>query len=418
MKRTSPRPSPRVAILGTGDELVRGRSRDTNTPWIAGAATEAGCRVVGTHVVGDDPRALAEAFRRCARGADHVVVTGGLGPTKDDLTRAMAARVLGVDLRVHGPSLRHIRALWSRRGRPMPESNAVQALLPRGARAIPNAMGSAPGFRFTLGAAVFHCLPGVPREMVPMFEEAVLPLLRRAARGNPTQTRRISLFGLSESEFGERVADLMGRERAVAVGTSVKDGVIRVSIHGQGAAAASVEAVHGEILRRVGPAAFSVGDESPGEVALAAARRAGLTLATAESCTGGLVAKRLTDAPGASDVVLGGVTAYANEAKVRLLGVSPDLLARHGAVSGPVAEAMARGARRRFAAGLAVAVTGIAGPGGGSPEKPVGTVWLGVAGPRGVRSVLHRFAGSRGFIRSIAANAALDLLRREASEMD
>jgi nicotinamide-nucleotide amidase len=404
---------PRVEILGTGDELVRGRGRDTNTPWIAAAATAAGCVVTGTRVVGDDPPALVAAMRAAAAGgADAVVVTGGLGPTADDCTRPAAAALLRVPLLPHAPSLRRLKGLWRRRGRPMPPSNESQALLPRGASVIPNPVGSAPGLRFDHRGTTFHCLPGVPREMEAMFLQSVLPRLRRLARGMASASRSLGVFGPSESEFGERIGDLMRRDVGVRVGTSVGDGIIQVHVHGTGKYAVEVPAVHAEILRRAGADAFSAEGLTLARTLVPRLLARGLTVSVAESCTAGLVAARLAEVPGVSAVFPGGVIAYANAQKTRLLGVPASLLAKHGAVSAPVAKAMAMGARKRFGTDFAVSITGVAGPDGGSAEKPVGLVWFAVAGPRGVEVVERRFTGNREFVRSIAANAALDLLRR------
>ncbi len=413
MPRTPAGP-PAAAIVASGDELVRGRSRDTNSPEIAAALSDAGWRVTALRVVGDDLPALGAALREATRRARAVIVTGGLGPTADDLTRVAVARLLRAPLEEHAPTLRRLRALWRRRGAPMPVSNRLQAAVPRGASVLPNPAGSAPGLRFTHGGAEVFCLPGVPREMRAMLAGSVIPALRRISPGTRAAAAWLSCFGVSESEAGERIADLMGRDRDVRVGTSVADGVLRIGVHGSGGAAADVAAVAGEVARRLEPHVFSRTGEDPGEATTALLRRLGLTAAVAESCTAGLVAARLADLPGSSSAFLGGVVAYADAAKRELLGVPAALLERHGAVSGEVAAAMARGARGRFRSDLAVAVTGIAGPDGATPTKPVGLVWLAVASARGVRAEERCWSGTRAHVRSVAANAALDLLRREA----
>lgn len=403
----------RIEVIGSGDELVRGRSRDTNFPDIASLLTGLGHEVLGNRVVPDDGAAFARALRAAAARADAVITTGGLGPTEDDRTRHAAAAALRAPLVEHGPSARRLRAIWRRRGLPMPRSNLLQALLPRGARAIPNRFGSAPGFRFALGRAEVFCLPGPPREMDPMLRAAVLPALRRLAGGTPRAASLfVSCFGLPESVLAERIADLMRRGRAVRVGTAVGEGVITISIHGTGDAADEVPAVQREVLRRLRPDAYAAGRVAPGEHLGRLLLDRGLRVAFAESCTAGLAAARLADLPGVSAALVGGVVAYEDAAKTRLLGVPASRIRRQGAVSAEVAEAMARGARRRLGADLAVAITGVAGPGGGSAEKPVGLVWFAVDGPGGTRTLRRRFPGDRSFVRGTAANAALDLLRR------
>jgi nicotinamide-nucleotide amidase len=402
-----------VEVLGTGDEILRGDSRDSNFARIASRLTAAGFEVAGGRVVGDDLGALVDALRAAAGRARAVIVTGGLGPTPDDLTRDAAAAAAGRRLAVHGPSLRRIRALWRLRGLPMPGGNARQAEVPRGARVIPNPLGSAPGFSLRLGGATAFCLPGPPREMEPMLERSVLPALRRLAPSRPpARTLHASCCGLPESAVAERIADLMARDRAVRVGTTASEGVVTVSVHGAGDAAREAPRVHREVLRRLGAECYAPERVPPGENLVRLLLARGLTAATAESCTAGLAAARMADLPGSSGAFLGGVVAYHDRVKTAALGVPRALLEAHGAVSAPVAEAMARGARRRTGADLAVAITGIAGPGGARPGKPVGLVWFAVASAAGVVSVRRRFGGGRALVRSAAANAALDLLRR------
>ncbi len=396
----------RVEILGTGDELVRGRSRDTNFARIAGILSDLGHEVVGGRIVGDDLGDLVAALRDAARRADLVIMTGGLGPTADDLTREAAARLLKSPLIPHAPSLRRIRGMWRRRGLPMPPSNALQALHPRGSTVLPNGRGTAPGLRWRLGRSIVFCLPGPPREMEPMLRKCVIPALGRA---KGTTTRYASVCGLPESIVGERLADLMARDRAVKVGTTAGEAVITVSVHG---AARPVAAVHREVVRRLGEHVYAAERIPPGENLVRLLLKKRLTVAVAESCTAGLVAARLADRPGSSGALLGGVVAYSNDVKAKVLGVPKGLLRLHGAVSGPVAEAMAKGARFLANADLAVAVTGVAGPGGGTARKPVGLVWFAVADRRGVRSVQRTFGGGRDFVRIASASTAIDLVRR------
>jgi len=402
-----------VEILSTGDELVRGRSRDTNFAAIAARLTEEGHEVRGGRVAGDDLADIVRAIREAARRADAVIVTGGLGPTEDDLTRSAICAFAGLPLVEHAPSRRRIEASWRSRGLLMPPENLRQALFPRGAKVIPNRVGSAPGFRCKVRRRLIFCLPGPPREMEPMMHSGVVPVLRRLS---PTRRKARTLYacccGVPESVIAGRIADLMARDRAVRVGTAVTEGVVTVAVHGTGAAAREVPRVHREVLRRLGEDCYAAERIPPGEHLLRLLLRRGLTVSTAESCTAGLVAKRLTDLPGSSGAYLGGVVAYADREKTRALGVPASLLRKHGAVSAEVAAAMARGIRRRTGSDLAVAVTGIAGPGGARPGKPVGLVWFAVDWAKSVSTFERRFAGDRGYIRGIAAHAAIDLLRR------
>jgi nicotinamide-nucleotide amidase len=411
-KRPEPR-APVVEVLGTGDELVSGAVRDANFQAAATLLGDRGYDVRGGRVVGDDLEALAGALREAASRADVVVVSGGLGPTEDDLTRDAAARVLGVPLELHGFSRRLLLSEWRRKGLPMPASTLRQAMLPRGTDFLHNSVGSAPGFRFRLGDAAVFCLPGPPREMAAMLEAKVAPLLLRLAPRPPrARSARVSCCGVTESSVGERLADLMQRGKPVRVGTSVSEGVVTVSIRGTGHAALLVGAVRNEVLRRLGADAYAAERVPPGENLVRLLVSKGLTVAAAESCTGGLVGARLTDLPGSSKAFLGGVVAYANGVKTGVLGVPGALLRKHGAVSRPVVEAMARGVRRITGADLGVAVTGVAGPGGGTAAKPVGHVWLAAADRAGVRAVERRWLGGRATVRGIAANTAIDLVRR------
>ncbi len=404
----------KVEVLGTGDELLHGRTRDANFALIAGLLSEAGHEVLGGRIVGDDAAAVAGAIREAAARADAVVVTGGLGPTADDVTRDAAAALLGAPLVPHKFSLRIIRSSWKKRGLPVPGSSERQALLPRGAEFFFNRLGTAQGFGFRLGKAEVYCLPGPPREAEEMLLASVIPALRLIAKGSPRSlTLFVSCCGTSESAVGERIHDLMARGLPVRVGTTVSEGVVTISVHGTGRAARMVRAVHATILERLGEDVYAAERVRPGENLIRLLVRRKLTVASAESCTGGIVATRLTDLPGSSKAFLGGVTAYANAVKVKALGVPRNWIPGYGAVSGPVAEAMALGARKLTGADLAVGVTGVASPiVKKRPRSPVGHVWFAVADRHGVRSFERHIAGDRAFVRSAAGNIAIDLLRR------
>ncbi len=407
-------------ILSTGDELVRGRTVDTNTAEIARALASEGVGVVGACLVGDDEAALADAIVRAAEAAEVVVVSGGLGPTVDDCTRAAAARAAGVKL-VRVPALEaELRTRFARRGFPMPESNLLQADVPEGAETLPNRHGTAPGFRLRVRGAEVFALPGPPHEMRGVLSEEALPRIRALAGGGSrvVRTRTLETFGEREAAVGEAIADLMERGREPRVGTTAVRGTIRVVVHAEGDAAEVAEALEhaeAEIRRRLGSIVFGTDGETLPEVVGCALLSRGTSIATAESCTGGLLAGALTEVPGISVVFPGGVVCYANEQKTRLLGVEPALLARVGAVSEEVARAMATGVRTRFGTDLGVAVTGVAGPGGGSSEKPVGLVHVALDA-RG--AVSHRrllLPGDRTLVREMSVKSALDLVRRTLS---
>ncbi len=398
-----------LETISTGDELVRGRSPDTNAPWIARRAAEEGVARTRHTTVGDDLEALAAAFAEAGARADLVVVTGGLGPTEDDLTREAAARAAGVGLVFRPDLLEEIEARLAARGLPRIPGNRVQARLPEGAEPLPNPLGTAPGMRMAIGRAEFFFLSGVPGEMERMFDESVRPVLRERG-GGAAARETIAAFGWPEARVDEALADLWPR-RDVRLGLTAESGVIRIHLEAEGPGGRERVARRAEeVRRRLGKIALEAPD-LPRSVALLLARR-GAVLATAESCTGGLVGKLLTDVPGISAHYAGGVVAYADAVKRDLLGVRASTLSAHGAVSEPVAREMAEGVRARLGATLGVSVTGVAGPGGGSEEKPVGLVHFAVAAPDGTSATRRRFPGDRRVVRRLAANVALALVRR------
>lgn len=407
----------RAYVLSTGDELVRGRTADTNTAEIARALAEEGVGVVGAMIVGDDEDELSAAMSAAAERAEIVVVSGGLGPTADDCTRGAAARAAGVALERRAEIVEWLHARYARRLMRMPESNLLQADAPAGAEILPNPNGTAPGFVVRVKNAHVFALPGPPNEMRAMLVGEVLPRVRALAggEGRVVRTRTLETFGEREAAIGEALADLMRRGRQPLVGTTAVRGVIKVVIHAEGGAdevRASLDATEADIRRRLGPVVFGTDGESLAGVVARVLLERRTTIATAESCTAGLVAAALTETPGISAVFPGGVVTYSNEQKTRLLGVPEDLIARVGAVSEEVARAMASGVRSRFGTDLGVALTGIAGPDGGTPEKPVGLVHVALD-VRG--EVQHRrllLPGDRALVREIAAKSVLDLVRR------
>jgi nicotinamide-nucleotide amidase len=404
-----------AAVLSTGTELTRGELVNTNATWLADALTTLGFEVGEIETIGDDRNRIAGALVRLAREHDVIVCTGGLGPTTDDLTAEVVALVLGVPLVRDDASLELIRARFARAGRTMAPSNEKQADFPRGAEILPNQNGTAPGFCVRIGRAIATFLPGVPSEMKAMFHAAVVPKLADIPRPETHQIR-LRTYGLPESTVNDL---LRGIEvtHGVTIGYRARLPEIEVKILASGELAEGrVVAATAAVRSALGDAVYGHGDTSYPAVLLAELEARGATLALAESCTGGLVAELVTDVPGSSRVFLGGVVAYSNAAKAALLGVDTALIETHGAVSEPVARAMAEGARARFGASIAAAVTGVAGPDGGTADKPVGLVHFAVASERGTRVKVVTFTGNRSDIRKRAAFAALALVRRAFSE--
>jgi nicotinamide-nucleotide amidase len=404
----------RAVVLSIGTELVQGLSLDTHSAAISRELTGIGVEVLRHVTVGDETRAIAEALRLAAADADLVVATGGLGPTLDDCTRQALAEVMGAPLVEDPGATAHLEG-WARsRGRTLSPSNRIQTLLPRGATILPNPVGTAVGIDARIGGARVFCMPGVPVEMRTMLAGEVMPRLREAQGGRVTILRTVRTYGMPESLLGERLADLMAPERHPHVGTAVHGGMIDVHVYASGSRAeaeALASADVATVRERLGPMVFGEGAETLETAVAALLARAGATIALAESCTGGLVAAKLVNVPGISDHLLEGVVAYANEAKVRDLDVPAALIEHHGAVSEPVARAMAEGVRRRAGADVSVGITGIAGPTGGTAEKPVGTVWFAVADDAGTQAARVIFTGDRAEIRERAANHALNMLR-------
>jgi len=400
-------------VLAVGDELTAGQTVDTNSAYLSRRLRELGIATSAHVTVGDDRAAVAAALGDAAGRAELVIVTGGLGPTADDITRDGLADAMGVALAPHEPSLRRIEEFFRLRGRQMVAANRVQAMLPGGAEAMDNCCGTAPGIAARLGGAAVFVLPGVPHEMREMFERHVAP--RLPAAPGTIACRTLHAFGAGESDIGAKIADLMRRGANPAVGTTVCAGVISVRIAARAADAAEAarlaDAAAAEVRRRLGELLFAQDDDTLAAAAGTLLRARGQTLATAESCTGGAIGELVTAVAGASDYYLGGVVSYANAAKRDLLGVSEELLVENGAVSEPVAAAMAEGCRRRFGADWALAVTGIAGPAGGSAEKPVGLVYIALSGAEGTQVQRHVFPGDRATVRSRSAMAALNMLR-------
>jgi nicotinamide-nucleotide amidase len=408
----------RAEVLAIGSELVSGQALDTNSQWLSQALSQAGVTVAFHTSVGDVLEDNVQALRIAIERSDLVVTTGGLGPTQDDLTRDAVAVVAGVPLREDAASLEAIAAMFTARNRRMTERNKVQALFPEGAEVLANRVGTAPGIWMKLGRATIACLPGIPSEMRVMFQEQVLPRIRRQ-RGSDRvyHHRKINLFGRGESDIEAQALDLTARGRIPEVGITVHDATISFRIVGEGGteeeARAQTNATAALIYERFGNLVVGEGSDDVPEATAAMLFQTGATLATAESCTGGLIAHLITKISGISRCFLGGIVAYSNDAKVALLEVPRELVAAHGAVSPEVAGAMAEGARRRFGADLAISATGVAGPSGGTLEKPVGLVYVGLATKEGVETWRLNLGSDqpRDLIQLRAAKIALDRVR-------
>lgn len=411
-------------ILSIGTELTLGQSLDTNSPWLSQQLAAIGVACARHVTVGDELPDIIAALRQAASEADIVLITGGLGPTADDLTREALAAAMGVELIFRPDCLEKIAAYFQERKRQMHERNRVQAMIPDGATPIENTRGTAPGMRAKLGRAEIFVMPGVPAEMEVMFERDVLPALRaivvsRGGAGGIIVQRTLRTLGMSESELGEKIADLMARGRNPAVGTAAVDLIISIRINAQAGtadeAAALAERDAAEVRKRLGTYVFGDNDD---RIETAVARlliEKKKTVSTAESCTGGLVAKRLTDTSGSSAYFLQGFVTYSNDAKSRLLGVPRELIESHGAVSEPVARAMAEGCRHASGTDYAIGVTGIAGPTGATPDKPIGLVYVALASEREtiVRELRLGETLSRWEVRDRSAKAVINLLRLE-----
>jgi len=403
-------------ILSIGSELTSGQNLDTNSQWLSQRLAEMGIPVGWHTTVADDLDINVEAFRLATQRARLVVATGGLGPTQDDLTREALAKVAGVDLVLHEPSLEAIRKMFQRFSRTMPERNKVQAMFPAGAEAIPNDRGTAPGIWMRIGDSHVVAMPGVPSEMFAMFENQVKPrLLTLGLSGNVLVQRKINAFGAGESAVESRLLDLTRRGHVPEVGITVSDATISLRILAHAAtpaeAQAQIEPVERTIRERLGDLVFGVEDEELQHAVARLLEEKRQTLAVAESVTGGLVAERLPNVPGISAWFRGGIVAYDNRLKVELLGVPETLIAEKGAVSAEVVEAMAVGCRTRLRTDLAVSTVGLAGPGGASPDKPIGLVYVCLAWDGGSSTASYSWAGTRAEIRSRTAKLALNRVR-------
>ena len=407
-------------ILCVGTELLLGDIVNTNAAYLSTKLAELGICVYRHTVVGDNPQRLLHALDAAFSEADLVITSGGLGPTYDDLTKETVSSYFGKTLSMHEPSLTAIRAYFDRIGRVMTKNNEKQAMMPEGAIVFPNRYGTAPSLAIEgKNNKTAIMLPGPPGELIPLFEEEILPYLQ-SRRDSVLVSKNIHIFGMGESSVENELKELMTEAKNPTVAPYCKEGEVRLRVTASADTeekAASLCDGMIETIRKteVGKYIYGIDVESLEEAAILHLRNKGMTLATAESCTGGLCAKRITDLAGCSDVFLGGCVTYANEAKIELLGVKKETLDTYGAVSEQTAREMARGVRERLGASVGTATTGIAGPGGGTPEKPVGTVYVAVSTEKGevVRKLSLSATRSREYIRIVSANHVYDLILKE-----
>lgn len=403
-------------IIAIGSELLHPDRTDTNSLWLTEKLNSIGIEVKLKTIVGDDDARLEEAIRDAAKRSKVVITTGGLGPTEDDITRKVAARALGRRLLLNEAVLEEIRKRFASFGRPMPERNSRQAMVIDGADVLDNPNGSAPGLFLEHQETSIALLPGPPREMRPMFETHVLPRLVEKAGAVRVVRRVLRVAGLGESAVDEKIAPIYMQYTNPETTILFNKSEIEIHLTARGRTEQDAERLLDDLsLRleeRLGHSIFSFRGELMEEIVGMRLSVTGYTLAVAESCTGGLIAQRLTEVPGASKYFMEGVVTYSNEAKIRALGVDQKLLRKHGAVSAEVAEAMASGIRKRAGTDLGLSVTGVAGPGGGTEEKPVGLVYIALANDTLTEHRRMILPGDRHLIRWRASQAALDLLRR------
>jgi nicotinamide-nucleotide amidase len=422
-----------AAIISVGNELLNGNTVDTNSNWLCSRLLSVSIPVVFSCAVGDDIEEIKNAIQYASGKADIVLITGGLGPTDDDLTRDGIAKFLGVKLEYHPDIEEKIKKFFKNLNRPMTENNKIQVYLPAGTSEIENNLGTAPGIFYednkprtfqiftksnkkkVQGKKIIVAFPGVPSEMKQMFDKSVLPKLKKFAQGDILVVRKIRCIGAGESAIAEMLGDLMKRGRNPLINCTVDCGIITLHIiarAGDGNKAAALAQEDIQKLRGIlGKLVYGLDEQTLAEVVGQKLVEKKKTLAVAESCTGGLIAKMITDVPGSSRYFTYGWVTYSNESKVSELGVKKELIEKFGAVSSEVAQAMAEGAKRKSGSDFAVAVTGIAGPDGGSEQKPVGLVYISIASPDGINTEKFLFGPrDRDFIRLRISQTLLNLL--------
>ena len=409
----------KACILAIGSEMLTPFRVDTNSLFITDRLNAIGYDVRLKAVVGDNVGELAGMIESALAWADLLVVTGGLGPTEDDMTRDAVARVLDIPLDVDETIVERLRERFARRGMTMPDINRRQAMVPRGADVLPNPNGTAPGLWIERGRTAIVLLPGPPREMQPMLEAVIAGRLAPKAAGSGLFRRVLKITGRAESDVDAQASPVYGpwTARAMPISTTILAVLGQIELHLTAQAArkadadTALDAAVKELQDALGPSVYSIDGRALEQVVGDLLREHRMTIAVAESCTGGLLASRLTDVPGSSDYLDRGVVCYSNQSKTDLAGVPEALIREHGAVSEAVAKAMAEGIRSRSGTNVGVGITGIAGPGGGTADKPVGTVAAAVAVDEEIRVRTFQFIGSREMVKFQAAQSALNMTR-------
>lgn len=406
----------KAEIIAIGSELLTPHRVDTNSLWLTERLNSVGISVHLKTVVGDDEARMEDTAREALKRSDVIIATGGLGPTEDDVTRKVFARVTGRQLMLDYDILAHIRERLTSRGYQMTPNNERQALFPRGAIVLPNPNGTAPGIKMEQEGKLIVLLPGPPRENQPMFDDYVMPDLEKMSRGVRIAKRLLKVTGVGESQLDDKIAPIYGEYTNPTTTILFTDSEIEIHLSATAESVARaeeiVEELTGKLKEAIGINLYSTSGETLEQVLGDGLRLKQYTIALAESCTGGLVAERITRVSGSSDYFAGGIVSYTNEMKSRLLGVPEEMIEQHGAVSGEVAEAMARGIKERAGATIGVSVTGIAGPGGGTQAVPVGTVYIGLADDVTTTNRRLILGGDRHLIRWRASTAALEMVRR------
>ena len=405
----------KASIISIGNEVVSGQIVDNNSSYLSGELLSINIPVVSFYSVGDDIERMVRMLNLASDDADIVLATGGLGPTDDDVTRQAFAKFLGCELELQNEFLDKIRKMFASRERPMPERNKIQAYIPAGTKAIENNLGTAVGIRAELKGKLFFVMPGVPFEMRQMFEESVFPELKRFIDKQAVIVLKLMCFGAGESDIAEKLGDLMHRGKNPLINCTVQSGIVTLQVvataEDRDKARKMAEKCEKMLRGILGELVYGTGEQTLAEVVGTKLAQQKKTIAVAESCTGGILAKLLTDVPGASRYFTCGWVTYSNAAKINELGVGSDLIRQNGAVSFEVAEAMTKGAREKAGTDFSIGITGIAGPSGGSEQKPVGLVYIGIASDAGCETKRFVFAHNRDYIRLRAAQTALNMLR-------
>jgi nicotinamide-nucleotide amidase len=406
-----------VEIVTTGTELLLGQIINTNAPYLAQRLNELGFSVLFQSTVGDNRERMAQVLNTALSRADIVITSGGLGPTQGDITKEVTAEILGLPMHLNESSVKRIKEFFKERDIKMTSNNLRQAMMAKDAIIIDNNRGTAPGAILETGAKTVIHLPGPPYELEGMFEEAIAPYLReRFGLQGIILSRVLKTFEIGESLLEDEIKDLIIAQTNPTLALLARNSevVIRITAKGETreAALALIDTLEGKIRERLGDKIFAVDDQTMESAIGDILTAKKLTIACAESCTGGLLTSRITDVPGSSDYLLGSVVCYSNNSKVAAVGVGADTLAKYGAVSAETAEAMSKGICKRFNTDIGLGITGIAGPGGATPEKPVGLVYISIDGPAGTKCYKNEFSGSREKIKYRTTQTALNILRR------